>query len=139
MKKLNIIIRKANTNDIESVVNLLEQEDMLHQPEVDGNEALYRVLSTHNAKWFVAEDENKDIIGSIRGSWNGSRAFIHQLVIRKNKRHLGVGCCLVEAIIDHFRNIGAPTVAVTVTENSAEFFEKMGFNRTNVFLMIRSL
>lgn len=139
MGKTDFKIRQATINDIESVINLLKISDMLQYPEVDGEVALSRILSNDNALWLVAENKDACVIGSIRGSWDGSRAFIHQLVVDNSMQRQGVASRLVNSLVNYFIDLGAPTVAVTVSEKKIGFFQKLGFNPTNISLMIRDV
>ncbi|MCD6359376.1 MAG: GNAT family N-acetyltransferase, partial [Armatimonadetes bacterium] len=51
----------------------------------------------------------------------------------------GIGSALVEAVCAELFRRGAPTVSATITEQSVGFWEKKGFRRTRVFLVLKGL
>ena len=42
---------------------------------------------------------------------------------------------LVTEIVKTFKQMGAPTVSATVTDKSLSFWKKLGFRKTNIFLV----
>ena len=134
----DIKIRKAVVDDIKTIVLLLQKLDMFNYPDIDGETALRRVLNNNNAIWLVAV-KDAGVVGSVRGCWDGSRAIVHQLAIDKKYHHQGIGKLLVDSIIQEFARLNIPTVSVTTTEKNRAFFEKRGFSKTEVFLMLKSL
>ena len=68
------------------------------------------------------------------GNYDGSRAIIHQLSVHPAYQKQGIGTALVKEIVKRFRQMGAPTVSATVTEESLPFWQKAGFRKTKVLL-----
>ncbi|MFX0184883.1 MAG: GNAT family N-acetyltransferase [Candidatus Hodarchaeota archaeon] len=128
------MIRDFQLSDIEEIIEILKLNDQYNMPEVDGPQAMKRFNSC-NATIFLVYEINDSIIGSIRGTYDGSRAMIHQLSIHPEYQNKGFGKRLVREIVYRFQKQGAPTVSATITENSLPFWHKIGFRRTNAFLV----
>jgi ribosomal protein S18 acetylase RimI-like enzyme len=65
--------------------------------------------------------------------------MIHLLSVHPEFQGKGVGSKLLDAAILELRKRGAPSTSVTVTDDSAGFWEKRGFKKLPVFLMLRML
>ncbi len=135
---MEIQVRPFRESDIHDLVEILELNDQYGNPEVDGPEAMKRVATCNAAIFLVAEAEKKPC-GFIRGVYDGSRALIHLLSVHPDYQNSGVGSILVDAISAEFLHQGAPTVSVTITEQSVAFWKKKGFRRVRVFLMLKNL
>ncbi|HEX4963063.1 MAG TPA: GNAT family N-acetyltransferase [Thermoanaerobaculia bacterium] len=136
---MNVHLRPAKLEDVDPVVHLLAEAELLSYPEVDGPEALRRTLASPCAVWLVAVGPEGAVVGSVRGNWDGSRALLQQIVVARSARRQGIGKLLTEGIVASFGERGAPTVAVTVSPESVGFFAALGFLKTPITLMLRSL
>ena len=128
-----LLIRNFELADTDNIVEILRLNDQYTFPEVDGPEAMKRVKACSAAQFLVCEMKGK-VVGVVRGNYDGSRAMIHQLSVHPAYQGQRVGTTLVEEIVKRFRQMGAPTVSVTVTERSMPFWEKIGFKKTKIFL-----
>jgi ribosomal protein S18 acetylase RimI-like enzyme len=128
------LIRDFQLSDIEKIIEILELNDQYNMPEVDGSEAMKR-FNPCNATIFLVCEITGNVVGAIRGTYDGSRAMIHQLSIHPKYQKKGFGKHLVREIVDRFQKQGAPTVSATVTENSFPFWHKIGFRKTNAILV----
>jgi len=126
-------IRDFEFSDIDAIVEILKLNGQYGFPEVDGPEAMKRVKACPAAVFLVYELDGK-VVGFIRGTYDGSRAMIHQLSVHPSHQRRGIGKALVKEIVKRFQNMGAPTVSATITEESLPFWEKIGFKRKPVFL-----
>ena len=61
--------------------------------------------------------------------------MIHQLSIKPEYQKKGIGLELVSEIVNIFKRRGVNTVSATITEQSYEFWKKIGFNKLEVFLV----
>ena len=78
--------------------------------------------------WFVAEDDNSRIIGSITGRAYYNEVHIGDLIIDKNHRGQGIGTKLVIAVEDEYRNKGFEKITLTTFGFQApEFYKKLGY------------
>ena len=128
------MIRGFEHNDADQIVAILKLNNQYAFPEVDGPEAMMRVKACIAAVFLVFEIDGK-VVGVIRGSYDGSRAMIHQLSVHPTYQRRGIGRVLVEEIVKKFKEMGAPTVSATITERSFPFFQKVGFRKIDVFLV----
>jgi ribosomal protein S18 acetylase RimI-like enzyme len=127
-------IRDFEVDDIDEVVEILKLNGQYGFPEVDGPEAMKRVKACSAAVFLVYELDGK-VVGLVRGTYDGSRAIIHQLSVHPAYQRRGIGTALVKEIVKRFQQMGAPTVSATVTEESLPFWQKAGFRKTKAFLV----
>jgi ribosomal protein S18 acetylase RimI-like enzyme len=136
LAKVNI--RKFRDSDINDLVKILELNMQYGSPLVEGPDAMRRVARCQAAVVLVAE-ENGTPVGFIRAIYDGSRALIHLLSVNPKFQRKGIGSQLVDAAIFELVKRGAPSISVTVTEESVGFWEKKDFKRLPVFLMLKTL
>ncbi len=129
-----MLIRDFKVNDINNMVEILKLNNQYEMPEVEGPEAMKRVKECSAAIFLVAE-ANENVVGFIKGVYDGSRALIHLLSIHPKYQKRGIGTNLVKKIIERFKKRGAPTASATVTEKSIEFWKKVGFRKTKAFVV----
>ncbi len=141
MTQSNMKIRPATIADIDSVISITKANNHFWTPQVDGAEALARILERPSNLFLVYDDG--EILGFILGSWDGARAFIHKISVRPDIRQKNIGTQLVAKAIDFFKKIGAPTVAGAAADgtreeeqDSTEFWKKVGFEPIPARLMI---
>jgi N-acetylglutamate synthase-like GNAT family acetyltransferase len=129
-----MLIRDFQIVDIDEIMKILRLNNQYGFPEVDGPEAMKRVKSCSAAVFLVCEIDGK-VIGVVRGNYDGSRAIIHQLSVHPEYQRRGIGAILVREIVKRFQKMGAPTVSAMIAEKSLPFWQKVGFKKTNVFLV----
>ncbi|MCW4040019.1 MAG: GNAT family N-acetyltransferase [Candidatus Bathyarchaeota archaeon] len=84
---------------------------------------------------FLVFECDGEVVGLVRGTYDGSRAMIHLLSVHPAYQRQGIGSKLVQAISQRFHERGAPTVSATVTERSLPFWESVGFTKTKAFVV----
>lgn len=131
-------IRPFTETDIPHLVKILTINGQYGYPEIEGPEAMQRVAKCDAAIFLIAEADGK-VMGLIRGIYDGSRAMIHLLSVHPDVHGRGIGGALVEAMYAELRQRGAPTVSVTVTDESAAYWTKIGFELLPVNLMLREI
>jgi GNAT superfamily N-acetyltransferase len=122
--------------DADALVEILALNGQYGHPEVEGPAAMERVAACSAAVFIVAEISGRPC-GFIRGVYDGSRALIHLLSVHPGFQRSGIGTALAKAAAAEFKRRGAPTMSVTVTEASAAFWERLGFEALPVFLMLK--
>ena len=146
MTPSNMRIRPANIQDLNSVIQITKDNNHYWTPEVDGADALTRVLERDTNVFLVSETmENDEVAGFIIGSWDGARAIIHKISVRPDVQMNGIGKGLVNEAIVQFKGMGAPTVGVTAADDAFEnekiestgFWTKLGFRMIPARLMIK--
>ncbi len=130
-----IRIRKAEPKDFERIEEMLIQNDMLKYPDIDGKKAMRRIYEK-SGEYFLVAEINNYVIGMVRGCYDGSRALIHQIVVDKNYQGIGIGKKLINEIASRFKLHGAPTVSITSTEESENYYKELGFLDLPIKLMV---
>jgi len=121
-------IRDFVPSDALRLVEILKANQQYGHPELDGPEAMMRVHECKATEFLVAE-ENFQIVGFIRGVYDGSRAIIHIASVHPDYQRQGIGRALTAAIARRFKERGASSLAVTVP-GEVGFWKKMGFRQT---------
>lgn len=135
MKQSTPRVRRFKIGDLKTVVAILNANNQIAVPAVDGPAALRRVRQVTGTFFLVAEIE-KRVVGMVRGVWDGSRALVHQLSVAPDHQRQGIGTALMRALARRFREHGAPSLAVTATEKTSGFYERLGFASTPVVFMV---
>jgi ribosomal protein S18 acetylase RimI-like enzyme len=121
-------IRDFRLEDADSLVELLKANQQYNHPDIDGPEAMARVCECQAAEFLVAEDEGQ-VIGMIRGTYDGSRAVIYLASVHPKHQRQGIGRALVRDISRRFKERGAASIAVIVP-GDAGFWRRMNFRQT---------
>jgi len=129
-----MLIRDFELDDADKVVEILKLNNQYSFPAVDGPEAMKRVRACSAAVFLVCE-LGDEVVGVVRGNYDGSRAIIHQLSVHPKYQRRGIGTALVNEIVKRFEERGAPTVSATVIDESFGFWQKRGFRKTKVLLV----
>ena len=131
-------IRPFREIDIPNLVEILTLNGQYGYPAIEGPDAMRRVAACDAAIFLVAEVDGQ-ARGLVRGIYDGSRAMIHLLSVHPGDHSSGIGKALVNDIYAELRNRGAPTVSVTVTDESAGYWAKLGFEALPVRLMLNDI
>ncbi len=129
-------IRKYNELDSKNIVEILKLNKQYDYPNVEGPDAMNRVAKCDAAISLVAEIDNR-VVGYIKAIYDGSRALIHLLSVHPNYQNIGVGSVLLKAVEGELKKRGAPGATISVTDESVGYWEKKGFKRIPVFLMLK--
>ena len=144
-----MIIRKAQTEDINGLMNLLRQVLTVHadkRPDIFKpgttkytEEELYYLIKNPLTPVFVAVDENGDVLGHcfckfIRFSNDNSLTdiktlYIDDLCIDEKARGQHIGKALYEYTVDFAKNENCYNITLNVwatNENAMKFYESMG-------------
>jgi ribosomal protein S18 acetylase RimI-like enzyme len=121
-------IRDFRPEDTDALVNILRANQQYGHPEIDGPEAMLRVHDCTAAEFLVAE-QGSDIVGMIRGTYDGSRAVIYLASVHPDYQRQGIGRALVLEIGRRFQERGAGSISVIVP-GDAGFWKKMKFRQT---------
>jgi N-acetylglutamate synthase-like GNAT family acetyltransferase len=133
---MDLLIRRFVEGDAAQLVDILTRNEQFGHPEVEGIAAMRRVASCEAAVFLVAQVDGQ-AVGLVRAVYDGSRALIHLLSVSPRFQHRGIGRALVNAVQVELRGRGAPSVSVTVTDTSAGFWQKQGFEVLPVYLMLK--
>lgn len=123
-----MLIRDFVPSDAQKIVEILKANQQYGHPELDGPEAMLRVHQCPAAEFLVAE-EDMQVVGFIRGVYDGSRAVIHIASVQPEYQRRGIGKALVLEIAKRFKERGATSLMVTVP-GEADFWRKINFRVT---------
>ena len=142
MTPSNMRIRRATLADIDMVVQITKANRHFWNPQVDGSDALTRILERPDNLFLVCEVDGR-VAGFVLGSWDGARAFIHKMSVLPDMQGQGIGSELVSGAIAFFGKLGAATVGVAAADgsefgenDSTGFWKSMGFESIPARLMI---
>lgn len=121
-------IRDFQPQDIDALVNILKANQQYGHPEIDGPEAMLQVHNCQAAEFLIAEQDNQ-LVGMIRGTYDGSRAVIYLASVHPTYQRQGIGRALVVEIARRFKERGAGSLAVIVP-GDAGFWKKLNFRQT---------
>lgn len=133
---MHVRVRTFRDSDVPWLVEILKLNGQYEYPEIEGPESMRNVSKCDAAVFLVAEDKGQPC-GFVKATYDGIRAMIHLLSVHPDCQRSGIGSALLEAVATEFQQRGAPTMSATVTEESVEFWEKQGFRRLPVFLMLK--
>ncbi len=129
-----LCIKEACEIDFAQIEALLAENNMLI-PEIDGPKAMKRIKEKMGRYFLVAEEDNI-VLGFIRATYDGSRAMIQQMAVKKAYQRKGIGKKLIFEVCKRLKEDGAPTVSVTSTEKSGTYYEKLSFKKLPITLML---
>lgn len=121
-------IRDFEARDSDRIVEILKANQQYGHPEMDGPEAMARVAECQAAEFLVAEEEGQ-VVGMIRGVFDGSRAIIQIASVHPNHQRKGIGRALVYAIAERFKERGARNISVVIPGEMG-FWSKLHFRQT---------
>lgn len=121
-------IRDFRPEDVEALVGILKANQQYGHPEIDGPEAMVRVRQCQAAEFLVAEVEGQ-LVGMIRGTFDGSRAVIYLASVHPAHQRRGIGHALVQEITRRFKTRGASSISVIVP-GDVGFWHAMHFRQT---------
>jgi N-acetylglutamate synthase-like GNAT family acetyltransferase len=131
------LIRDAQPSDFARLEELLTANSMLNCPEIDGKEAMARII-THPGNVYLVAEQHGRVIGLIRAAYDGSRAIIHQMAVDPEIQRQGIGKLLMHALVGRLKGLGAPSVSVTATPSSSPYYAQLGFKSVQIELLVAS-
>jgi ribosomal protein S18 acetylase RimI-like enzyme len=123
-----MLIRDFGPVDTEALVGILKANQQYGHPDIDGPEAMLRVRQCQAAEFLVAESEGQ-IVGLIRGTFDGSRAVIYLASVHPAHQRQGIGRALVQEITRRFQGLGASSISVIVP-GDVGFWQSLHFRQT---------
>ena len=132
---MNIIIRKAAPSDFAAIFLLIKEFSIFQKTPEKVTISLEQMMADANIfQGFVAEKDNKDIIGFASFyfayySWSGRGLYLDDLYVTETYRNKGVGKMLLEKVIALAKNSQCKKVRWQVSKwnsNGIEFYKKMG-------------
>ncbi len=120
-------IREIRESEIEAARNLLDASGWTDRVS---NPAEFRELLSRSSRSIVAIEDG-GVIGFLRALTDGmTNGYISMLVVAERHRRKGIGRALVHSVMGANRNM--TWVLRAGRDGSAEFYEKIGFVRSQV-------
>lgn len=133
MKKVitldEINIREMQITDYYEVRKIWEAEPGITITSVDSYEGIKKLLE-HSPGLSLVAVHNCRIVGSVLGSQDTRRGYIHHLVVIPEYRKIGLGKKLLQQILANFKRIGIPKVHLFVVKSNKEaeeFYRHLGW------------
>lgn len=140
--------RKATENDLLAIVEMMAEDVLGRKREkfqnplpIEYHEAFKRIQADANQELIVVEEENLEVIGTLQLSFipylsyrGGIKAQIENVMIRKDKRGLGIGKKLLDWAIDRAKEKNAHLLQLTTDKQrprARKFYEDLGFQATH--------
>ncbi|HLV39024.1 GNAT family N-acetyltransferase [Xanthomarina sp.] len=140
--------RKATKKDLSSIVEMMaddmlgkKRENFQNPLPIEYLNAFNKIDSDENQELIVVENENFEIIGTLQLSFiqylnycGGIRAQIESVIIRKDKRGLGIGKKMFEWAIIRAKEKNAHMLQLTSDKKrprAIKFYEELGFKATH--------
>ena len=130
-------IRQLQSRDIKQVIDLWTSSfSRTFDNPVNNN-----YLNDPNSITFVMSD-NKAILGvaslHIIEKLTRKLGLIEDVAVSKNNRGLGIGKKLVEKLIQTGKEKKCDKIVLSSSEKNSEFYEKMGFQKKELSMVIRN-
>ena len=130
-------IRQLQSRDIKQVIDLWTSSfSRSFDNPVNNN-----YLNDPNSITFVMSD-NKAILGvaslHIIEKLTRKLGLIEDVAVSKNNRGLGIGKKLVEKLIQTGKEKKCDKIVLSSSEKNSEFYEKMGFQKKELSMVIRN-
>ena len=82
-----------------------------------------------NSLLVLAAFENNELIGIIRVVGDGfTIVFVQDILVFPNQQRKGVGSLLLQAILDHYKDVRQIELATDNTPQTIAFYKSMGFS-----------
>jgi ribosomal protein S18 acetylase RimI-like enzyme len=114
--------------DYEKIVRLWKRAGLELRPG-DGRRQIRKKLRRDPELFLVAE-ENGSLVGTVLGSWDGRRGWIHHLAISPRRQRSGLGTQIIKELEKRMRRKGVLKVNAIVyrtNKKSINFFRKNGY------------
>jgi ribosomal protein S18 acetylase RimI-like enzyme len=141
LKKMKIKkIKRFSLRVYEAVLSLLPQ--LASEADLPTKEYFESILKSENIHFFIAELDNKQIVGMITiGTYrmlSGTKVWIEDVVVDESQRGKGIGKELILHAIYYSGSLGAKSVGLTsrpFRTSANRLYQKLGFVRyeTNVY------
>lgn len=137
VKKLPIIIRRAEEKDTSALEDLLLQ---FSGWPLRRGQTLRKIMKETTSELLVAES-NQEIVGLIHQVFfldpvhAGLNSYVTSLFVKESHRKKGIGSQLLKKAIENAKKKGVIEVHVDTEENNIgaiEFYQKLGFKKVGI-------
>ncbi len=126
-----MLIRNYNNKDKEEVIKLWNKVFPKTSPHHDPLTSINKKLAVNDNLFFVAESNNKKIIGTIMAGYDGHRGWIYSLAVNPDYRKKGIGSLLIKHAENELIKLNCPKINLQVLPSNKDvvnFYKKNGYN-----------
>lgn len=123
-----MIIRTITIEDYPLLISFWKENYLL--TPLDEFERVKLFLEKNPGLSLLAQN-NKKILGTILGSFDGRRGSLQKLVVHKDERGQGIGQKLVKEAVKNIQKAGALDIRFNTDKELVPFYEKCGFQTDN--------
>lgn len=124
--------KRGSDVDPETLIDFWRNNDITLSP-TDTPEEVGRAAAINSTLFLVACSE-KEIVGTVWGTFDGRRGYVVHLAVRRKDRGRGIGSLLMEEVEERFRAIGCQKVHLFVEEHNrevAKIYHQLGWKERN--------
>lgn len=136
-----VIIRPYSPGDYKGVRDLWKAAGLFLTLS-DKQEELHRMLDKHPELFLVAE-QNGIVTGTVLGSFDGRRGYVHHLAVLPKYQHQGIGARLLETLEAKYQSMGVVKIHLFIETLNADvesYYRKHGWQlRDDLIMMSKTL
>ncbi len=120
-----------NDSDQESVIELWKSAFNYDSPHNDPLTSIKRKIEYNDNLFFVAETDDRKIIGTIMAGYDGHRGWIYSLAVKQKHRNEGIGTLLLHYAENELLKLNCPKINLQILASNQEvidFYKKNGYN-----------
>lgn len=125
-------IRPMTINDYDAVYQLWINTPGMGLNDIDDSKSgIERMLTRNPTLSFVAESEDKKVVGVIIAGEDGRRGYIYHTAVLPTYRNQGLGQALVKNVLDEMTQLSISKVGLLIFQRNQignGFWEKLGFS-----------
>ncbi|MEM8862741.1 MAG: GNAT family acetyltransferase [Chloroflexota bacterium] len=129
--------RNFQISDFDAVISLWKSAGIILSHS-DTPKGLKQKLERDADLFFVLEDETKNLIGAVMGSFDGRRGWINHLAINPHYQGKGLGKLIMAELENRFREIGCEKVNLLIepTNRAVQtFYEGLDYTADELIFM----
>ena len=120
-----------NDQDKERVIELWNKVFPITSPHNDPLTSINRKLSIKDNLFFIAESDEKKVIGTIMAGYDGHRGWIYSLAVNPDYRKKRIGTLLLKHAEKELLKLDCPKINLQILPSNKEvisFYKKNGFS-----------
>lgn len=127
-----IVIRAMTIEDYAQVIQLWSNTEGIGLSDADTQENIKKFLERNDGLSFIAQKDNKQIVGTILCGHDGKRGYLHHVAVNLGYRKKGIASRLVENCLAKLKEEGISKCHLfvfTTNQQGMEFWRHIGFHK----------
>jgi ribosomal protein S18 acetylase RimI-like enzyme len=119
-----------NNSDKDQVIELWNKVFPITSPHHDPLTSINRKLAVNDNLFFIAESDDKKVIGTIMVGYDGHRGWIYSLAVNSDYRKKSIGSLLLKHAEKELLKLNCPKINLQILPSNKEvisFYIKNGF------------